>query len=419
MAAFDFIMPADRMALVHIVRSLGSFDHGAEDLNALEALANQFRSRGFHIPNRIPVSLAIKKMVKEQVTVPPLQAPSAEDKSASAELLRLAIADPTRAARTVAATANRNDPVAVARAWAAGAPDNGFAPAVAGLDAAQWREIVRALVGTKEEARQPWKSQLAILVGFWATTAAHAALAEAPPESALDVGVDEKLGQTIPLDIKLVDEQGDRVSLRDLIDKPTLLTLNYFRCVGLCTPLLNGVAEMLQRIDQIPGKDFQVLTVSFDPRDDAELAGHKKENYIKQLGPAFRRRHGDFSPAILSRPSNWPTRLASSLPNPAKTLFTRASSWCYPDRHGDTLPLRVTFLPFDVKMAVTRLRRVAPAPHRPPAQVLLQLRPGRPALFARHHAVSAAFTIVLAVGFGVVVGVTRKRRRKSDPKESS
>ena len=155
MAAFDFIMPADRMALVHYVRSLGGFDHGAEDPKALAALADSFRSKGFHIPNRIPVSLAIKKMVKEQVTVPPLQGPSAEDKSASAELLRLAIADPTRAARTVAATANRNDPVAVARAWAAGAPDNGFAPAVAGLDVAQWREIARTLVGTKEESRQP------------------------------------------------------------------------------------------------------------------------------------------------------------------------------------------------------------------------------------------------------------------------
>ena len=155
MAAFDFIMPADRMALVHTVRSLGAFDRGAEDPKALDALANQFRSTGFHIPNRIPVSLAIEKMVKEQAAVPPLPLPSGEDRSASAELLRFAIADPRRASRTVAATANRGDVFAVARAWAAGAPDNGFAPAVAGLDAAECREIVRALVGTKEEARQP------------------------------------------------------------------------------------------------------------------------------------------------------------------------------------------------------------------------------------------------------------------------
>ena len=150
MAAFDFIVPADRMALVHVVRSLGGFDHGAEDPKALEALANQFRSKGFHIPNRIPVSLAIKKMVQEQTNVPVLRWPAAQDKSAAAELLRFAVADPSRAARTVAATASGSDPAAVARAWAAGAPDNGFAPAVAGLNAAKWGELVRALVATKE-----------------------------------------------------------------------------------------------------------------------------------------------------------------------------------------------------------------------------------------------------------------------------
>ena len=155
MAAFDFIMPADRMALAHHVRSLGGFDHGAEDPKALEALADSFRSKGFHIPNRIPVSFAIRKMVKEQAIVTTLQLPPANDRSASAALLHFAISDPSRVAHTVATTSNRNDVSAIARAWAAGAPDNGFAPAVAGLNAAEWSEVVRALVGSKEEARQP------------------------------------------------------------------------------------------------------------------------------------------------------------------------------------------------------------------------------------------------------------------------
>jgi mono/diheme cytochrome c family protein len=154
MAAFDFIMPADRMALVHYVRSLGGFDHGAEDPKAQEALANQFRSQGFHIPNRIPVSLAIKRMVKEQAAVPPLPMPLSEDKSAAAELLHFAIVDASRAARTVAATVDRDDCAAVARAWTTGAPDNGFAPAVAELNAAEWGEVVHVLVGPKEEAKQ-------------------------------------------------------------------------------------------------------------------------------------------------------------------------------------------------------------------------------------------------------------------------
>ena len=161
MAAFDFIRPADRMGLVHFVRSLGGFDHGTEDPQAQEALANQFRSKGFHIPNRIPVSLAIKKMVNEQTAGPALHVPPAED-PAVAELLRFAIVDPRRAAGTVAATANITDTTALARAWAAGAPSNGFAPAVAGLNGTDWNTIQSALVGTggapassKEEAQHP------------------------------------------------------------------------------------------------------------------------------------------------------------------------------------------------------------------------------------------------------------------------
>jgi mono/diheme cytochrome c family protein len=162
MAPFDFILPADRMALVHYVRSLGAFDHGPEDPAAIEALSNQFRSKDVHIPNRVPVSLAIGKMVMEQTPAPSLKLPGRDDKSAVAELLRRVIADPTAAARTVAATANR-DTAAVARAWTAGSPGNGFATALATLSADEWRKIVRELLGTdapadesaRQEAKQP------------------------------------------------------------------------------------------------------------------------------------------------------------------------------------------------------------------------------------------------------------------------
>jgi Cytochrome c len=149
MAPFDFIQPADRMALVHYVRSLGAFDHGPEDPKAIEALANQFRSKGVHIPNRIPVSMAIRKMVKEQTPVPALSLPAASDKSPKAQLLRRVIADPAVAARTVAGTSHRGDAAAVARAWAAGVPDNGFATALTTINADEWQEIMRELLGTE------------------------------------------------------------------------------------------------------------------------------------------------------------------------------------------------------------------------------------------------------------------------------
>lgn len=146
MNAFDFIAPADRMALVHYVRTMGKFDHGAEDPKAVQALEDQFRSKGVHIPNRIPVSAAIKKMLAEQPAPAAIQWPTADPAAAT---LRMAVTDPARVARTVMSTKPGQDWRTVARAWAAGAPSNGFALTVAGMNDREWREIVTTLLGAE------------------------------------------------------------------------------------------------------------------------------------------------------------------------------------------------------------------------------------------------------------------------------
>lgn len=109
------------------------------------------------------------------------------------------------------------------------------------------------------------------------------AQAPAPTFTPEEVGINEKLGATIPLDLQLKDEDGRTVTLRQLIDKPTILTLNYFRCAGICTPQLGGVAEVLNRTEAVPGRDFQVLTVSFDERDEPEVAAQKRTNYLGEI----------------------------------------------------------------------------------------------------------------------------------------
>jgi protein SCO1/2 len=102
-----------------------------------------------------------------------------------------------------------------------------------------------------------------------------------------EVGVDEKLGQTVPLDLVLKGEDGKPVTLRSLINKPTILTMNYFRCAGICTPQLNGLAEVLNKVQAEPGKDFQVITVSFDDRDTPEMAAQKRTNYLAEMTRPF------------------------------------------------------------------------------------------------------------------------------------
>ena len=102
-----------------------------------------------------------------------------------------------------------------------------------------------------------------------------------------DVGVDEHLGATVPLDTRFNDEDGRPVALGELIDKPVILTLNFFRCSGICTPLLNGLVDGLNELKLEAGKDYQVITVSFDPNDDPMMAQMKRRNYLAQLRRPF------------------------------------------------------------------------------------------------------------------------------------
>ncbi len=93
------------------------------------------------------------------------------------------------------------------------------------------------------------------------------------------IGLEEKLGVNVPLDLTFRDEQGQTVVLRDLVRRPTLVCFVYYGCPGICTPLLTDLAELLDRTKLTPGKDFDVLTVSFDVRDNPETAALKKKSY--------------------------------------------------------------------------------------------------------------------------------------------
>lgn len=99
------------------------------------------------------------------------------------------------------------------------------------------------------------------------------------------VGYDQHLGASIPLDLPFRDENGQAVRLGDTFgSKPVLLALVYFRCPMLCTQIAIGTAAGLKGIDYLPGKDFEVLFVSFDPRDTPEGAREKKASTVARYG---------------------------------------------------------------------------------------------------------------------------------------
>lgn len=106
---------------------------------------------------------------------------------------------------------------------------------------------------------------------------------EANPEPQKKAALEEQLGKYIPLDAKFTNENGEELTLRQIIQKPTILTLVFYECKGICTPLLTELAEELNKVDLQLGKDFQIVTISFDPEENASLASAKKKNYIKLL----------------------------------------------------------------------------------------------------------------------------------------
>jgi protein SCO1/2 len=100
------------------------------------------------------------------------------------------------------------------------------------------------------------------------------------------IGIEAKLDVALPLDLELSDETGSRVALgsyfRDGI--PVILNLVYFDCPMLCNVHLDGFVQSLSSLDWTPGKEFEIVTVSIDPRDDAAGALAKRDHFLDKLG---------------------------------------------------------------------------------------------------------------------------------------
>jgi protein SCO1/2 len=106
------------------------------------------------------------------------------------------------------------------------------------------------------------------------------------PRELQNIDVDEHPGEYIPKDLQFISDEGDSVKLGDYLNqgKPVLLILGYYSCPMLCNLVMNGISEAVKKLDWLPGKQFQIVSVSIDPKETDLLASAKKANYIKQIG---------------------------------------------------------------------------------------------------------------------------------------
>jgi len=105
-----------------------------------------------------------------------------------------------------------------------------------------------------------------------------------PLFSSQSLGIEEKIGTSVPLDLSFIDENGQSVTLKKLMDgKPTLLTLNYYKCAGVCSPQLTKLASALGRVKLAENIDYKVITVSFSETEKPSLAVAKKKNILHSI----------------------------------------------------------------------------------------------------------------------------------------
>jgi len=95
-----------------------------------------------------------------------------------------------------------------------------------------------------------------------------------------EIGIVEHLGNYFPEGVMIINENLDTIDLLSLVDKPTIINFVYYRCPGICSPLMSGIAEVANKSDLILGKDYQILTISFDPTETVDLGTRKKHNYF-------------------------------------------------------------------------------------------------------------------------------------------
>jgi protein SCO1/2 len=173
----------------------------------------------------------------------------------------------------------------------------------------------------------------------------------------VDIGIVENLGDTIPMNIWFLNENSDTVTLGELMTRPTILSFVYFDCPNLCSPLMDGVAEMVSKLDLALGTDYQIITISFNIKDTPEKAREKKINFVQKISKENQKYW-----IYLTGTQENITAITESIGYKYKAQgldFAHASAIFILSPQGKITRYLygLSFLPFDVKMAIIEAQK--------------------------------------------------------------
>jgi protein SCO1/2 len=242
--------------------------------------------------------------------------------------------------------------------------------------------------------------------------------AQVPVNREVEVGIIEKLGQTIPMDLKFLNEKNDTIPIGSLITKPTILSFVYFDCPGLCSPLLDGIADVVSKTESVLGKDYDIITISFNTKDTPEKAREKKLNFVQKIKEEQR--------------GSW-TYLTGELANIQK--ITESVGFRYKPTgvdfaHPSTIIILspqgkitrylygITFLPFELKMALVEAQKGLAQPSSNKfIEYCFAYDPQSKTYTLQFTRLLGSFVVIMGLFFVLYLFVTSKRKSSKASKE--
>ncbi|MGA8264640.1 MAG: SCO family protein [Ignavibacteriaceae bacterium] len=101
------------------------------------------------------------------------------------------------------------------------------------------------------------------------------------------IDIDEHLGKQLPMNAAFFDANGKKVVLKDIVNKTTVLAFVYYKCPGICSPLMSELSNIVNESDLVLGKDYDIVTISFDNRENPKVAAEKKQNFLSMINKPF------------------------------------------------------------------------------------------------------------------------------------
>ncbi len=175
-------------------------------------------------------------------------------------------------------------------------------------------------------------------------------------EKPLEIGIEhnKKLGTFLPMELQFRNSSGEVRTLKDIIKKPTVLSLVYYHCPGICSPLLTSLSEVIDKADIEPGKDYQILTISFDTLETYDIAAKWKKNYLDGMTRALDDDDWLFMVGDSSNVAQISNAVGFRYKSDGKDDYIHAGAIMMISPNGKITRylLGTTYLPFDFKMAI-------------------------------------------------------------------